>query len=130
MDFDLNAIKMVQFGLGRDDGDEHAFHCVIVDNGVQGALGEMVSATWQAMQNLTNAPVRYEPSEKHSGSDQCEKGDDDHRPCLVHDDGSGHLFEKDAFCNHEHVAQRHEVGGGLEPGWHIFNRRCKTGENH
>ena len=67
MDFDLNAIRMVQFGVGRDDGDEHAFHCVMVDDGVQDALGEMAAATWEAMQKLTNEPVRYAPSEKHSG---------------------------------------------------------------
>lgn len=67
MDFDLNAIRTVEFGVGRDDGDEHAFHCVMVDDEVQGALSEMVMTTWDAMQNLTNEPVRYEPSEKHSG---------------------------------------------------------------
>lgn len=67
MDFDLNAIRMVQFGVGRDDGDEHAFHCVMVDDGVQASLGEMAGATWTAMQSLTDDPVRYEPSEKHSG---------------------------------------------------------------
>lgn len=67
MDFDLNAIRTVQFGVGRDDGDEHAFHNVMVDDGVQTALGEMAAETWVAMQQLTNEPVRYEPSEKHSG---------------------------------------------------------------
>lgn len=67
MDFDLNAIRTVEFGVGRDDGDEHAFHCVMVDDGVQAALSEMASATWEAMRNLANDPVRYEPSEKHSG---------------------------------------------------------------
>ena len=67
MHFDLNSIRTVEFGVGRDDGDEHAFHCVMVDEGVQEALGEMALATWDAMQKLTNEPVRYEPSEKHSG---------------------------------------------------------------
>lgn len=67
MDFDLNAIRTVEFGVGRDDGDEHAFHCIMVDDGVQAALGEMVSATWESMQNLTHEPIRYEPSEKYSG---------------------------------------------------------------
>ena len=66
INFDLNAIRLVQFGVGRDDGDEHAFHCVMVDNGVQAALGEMALATNEAMRNLTIDPVRYEPSEKHS----------------------------------------------------------------
>lgn len=67
MDFDLNAIRTVEFGVGRDDGDEHAFHCVMVDDGVQHALGEMAAATWAQMQKLDNDPPRYEPSEKHSG---------------------------------------------------------------
>ena len=67
MDFNLDAICMVEFGVGRDDGDERTFHCVMVDDGVQGALCEMAAATWQAMQDLTNELVRYEPSEKHSG---------------------------------------------------------------
>ncbi|MEW8402410.1 MAG: Kiwa anti-phage protein KwaB-like domain-containing protein [Candidatus Thiodiazotropha sp.] len=67
MHFDLSSIRTVEFGVGRDDGDEHAFHCVMVDDGVQTALSEMMSATWDAMQKLTNEPVRYEPSEKHSG---------------------------------------------------------------
>lgn len=66
MDFDLNAIATVQFGIGRDNGDEHAFHCVMVDEGVQTALAEMVAQTWRSMQQLTNDPVRYEPSEKHA----------------------------------------------------------------
>lgn len=67
MDFNLTAIQTVEFGVGRDDGDEHAFHCVMVDNAVQRALGEMAAETWAAMRQLTNDPFRYEPSEKHSG---------------------------------------------------------------
>lgn len=69
MDFDLNAIQTVQFGVGRDDGDEHAFHCVMVDEAVQTALGEMATETWLTMRQLSNDPVRYEPSEKHSGTE-------------------------------------------------------------
>jgi len=67
MKFELNAIQTVQFGVGRDDGDEHAFHCVMVDDAVQTALGEMATETWAIMRQLTNDPVRYEPSEKYSG---------------------------------------------------------------
>jgi len=67
MDFDINAIRTVQFGIGRDDGDEHAFHCVMVDDGVQAALGEMAAETWASMQRLTTDPELYEPSEKHAG---------------------------------------------------------------
>jgi hypothetical protein len=67
MDFDINAIRTVQFGIGRDDGDEHAFHCVMVDDGVQAAFGEMAAETWASMQRLTTDPELYEPSEKHAG---------------------------------------------------------------
>ena len=67
MDFNLDTIQTVEFGVGRDNGDEHAFHCIMVDDGVQNALGEMALATWEAMRNLAVEPLRYEPSEKHSG---------------------------------------------------------------
>lgn len=67
MNFDFDTIRTVQFGVGRDDGDEHAFHRIVVDENVQSALGEMAKATWSAMQGLTDDPVRYEPSEKHAG---------------------------------------------------------------
>ncbi len=77
MNFDLNAISTVEFGVGRDDGDEHTFHCIMVDDEVQAALGEMVSTTWEVMQNLTNEPVRYEPSEKYSGCEHVYLPQDD-----------------------------------------------------
>lgn len=67
MNFDLGNIKTVEFGVGRDDGDDQAFHCVMVDDGVQIALGEMARASWTAMQKLTEDPLPYEPSEKYCG---------------------------------------------------------------
>lgn len=67
MNFDFDAIRTVQFGVGRDDGGAHAFHRIVVDESVQSALGEMANTTWTAMQGLTDDPVRYEPSEKHAG---------------------------------------------------------------
>jgi len=66
MDFDLNLIHTLEFGVGRDDGNEQAFHCVMVDANVQAALGQMAAETWATMQQLTNNPDRYEPSEKYS----------------------------------------------------------------
>lgn len=67
LEFDFNQIRSVEFGLGRDDGDGRTFCLIAVDGDVQDALREMAEATWAAMQELTNNPPRYEPSEKHAG---------------------------------------------------------------
>jgi hypothetical protein len=66
LEFDFNHIRTVEFGLGRDDGDGRTFSLIAVDGDVQDALREMAEATWVAMQELTNNPPRYEPSEKHA----------------------------------------------------------------
>lgn len=63
--FDINNIKVTEFGVGRDDGDGRDFDRVTVDGNVQGALQEMAGATWTAMQAQNNNPPSYEPSEKH-----------------------------------------------------------------
>lgn len=66
MNFDFEAIRTAQFGVGRDDGDAHAFHRIVVDEDVQIALGEMAAVTWRTMGSLSEVPPRYEPSEKYS----------------------------------------------------------------
>lgn len=63
--FDLNQVTLVEFGVGRDDGNGQAFVAVPVDVKVQRALREMTQATWQAMQQDENWPTKYEPSDKH-----------------------------------------------------------------
>lgn len=63
LEFDFNQIRTVEFGLGRDDGDGRTFCLIAVDVDVQDALQEMAEATWAAMQELTNNPPKYEPSE-------------------------------------------------------------------
>src|SRR5690554_2176694 len=63
--FDLNKVTLVEFGVGRDDGNAQAFVAVPVDAKVQTALREMTQATWQAMQQDENGPTKYEPSDKH-----------------------------------------------------------------
>jgi len=65
LDFDLENIKIVEFGVGRDDGGNRTFSLIPVDRGVQAALRQMVQETWRAMQTLTQFPRRYEPSEKY-----------------------------------------------------------------
>ncbi|MBU2858596.1 DUF4868 domain-containing protein [Acidithiobacillus ferrooxidans] len=67
LEFDFNQIRTVEFGLGRDDGDGRMFCLIAVDGDVQDALREMAEATWVALQELTNNPPKYEPSEKHAG---------------------------------------------------------------
>lgn len=69
LDFDIKNVSATEFGVGRDDGNGQTFLSIPVDADVQNALREMVSATWQAMQRDTDAPPRYEPSEKHGGTE-------------------------------------------------------------
>jgi len=69
LNFDIGNVTVTEFGVGRDDGDEQAFVAVPVDAGVQGALREMVQATWDAMQKDEDGPAKYEPSEKHGSTE-------------------------------------------------------------
>lgn len=66
LEFNLNSIKLVEFGVGRDNGKGQTFVAVPVDANVQTALCEIVQATWQAMQLCEDGPTKYEPSDKHS----------------------------------------------------------------
>ena len=68
LEFDTGSVVATEFGVGiavagqqRDD-----FYIVPVDTSVQDALREMVEATWHAMQEHTEGPREYEPSEKHA----------------------------------------------------------------
>ena len=65
LEFDLDNVTLVEFGVGRDDGNGQAFVAVPVDAKVQTALREMTQATWQAMQQDGDGPTKYEPSDKH-----------------------------------------------------------------
>lgn len=67
--FDLENVTVTEFGVGRDDGNGQTFVAVPVDSGVQGALHEMVQATWAAMQQEEKGPAKYEPSEKHGSTE-------------------------------------------------------------
>jgi len=67
LEFNFNQTHAVEFGVGRDDGDGRIFCLIAVDGDVQDALLEIAEATWVAMQELTNDPAKYEPSEKHAG---------------------------------------------------------------
>ena len=65
LDFDMGNVTVTEFGVGRDDGNGQAFVAVPVDADVQGALREMVQATWDEMQVHEDGPAKYEPSEKY-----------------------------------------------------------------
>ncbi len=66
LNFDFSGVKIVQFGVGLEDGDDQIFRCVVVDSDIQTALREMATATRKAMQELINKPPKYEPSEKYA----------------------------------------------------------------
>jgi hypothetical protein len=68
LEFDLDNVTITEFGVGQDD-DAQTFVAVPVDASVQTALREMVQATWDAMQRDENGPAKYEPSEKHAGTE-------------------------------------------------------------
>ena len=66
LDFEFSNIEITEFGVGRDNKDDESFWFVPVDNRVQGTLRDMAAATWRAMNDIADAPARYEPSEKHA----------------------------------------------------------------
>lgn len=63
MNFSLDQIRVVQFGVGRDDV-QYTFCAVAVDQGVQQALAEMARTTWTALQAEGDGDP-YEPAEKY-----------------------------------------------------------------
>lgn len=65
LEFDLNKVTIIEFGVGRDNGSSQSFVAVPVDGNVQSALYEMVLATLNLMRQGDNEPELYEPSDKH-----------------------------------------------------------------
>jgi hypothetical protein len=66
MDFDIENVRTIEFGVGRDDGDERVFHAVVVDDAVQGALQSMLVNTQTALTRQEQPPSLYAPSEKYA----------------------------------------------------------------
>ncbi len=66
LEFDFNQISTTEFGVGRDEDNDDVFSDVPVDGSVQAELNDVAKNTWQAMQELTNAPAHYEPAEKYA----------------------------------------------------------------
>lgn len=72
LDFDLENVTVVEFGVGRDAAAGRSFVAVPVDEDVQDALHEMVEATQVSIEVLEmemDGPARYEPSEKHGNTE-------------------------------------------------------------
>ncbi len=69
LEFDLDHVTFTEFGVGRDDGSGETFFLIPVDREVQGALLEITSATWHALNELNDTPAVYEPSEKYASSE-------------------------------------------------------------
>jgi len=69
LDFDLDNVRSVEFGIGRDDENGQSFVRIPVDSGVQDALKDMAQVTWAKMEHQDDNPSRYEPSEKHSAEE-------------------------------------------------------------
>lgn len=66
LDFDLNQVRHKEFGVGLDEGEGQSFRSMIVDDDTQAALVEMAVATWDAMQEQSDNPPTYQPSEKYA----------------------------------------------------------------
>ena len=45
LEFDFSNVNTVEFGVGKDNGDDQDFFCIPVDGDVQSALREMAEAT-------------------------------------------------------------------------------------
>jgi hypothetical protein len=69
LNFDTDKVSVTEFGVGLDEGDGQTFVSIPVDADVQAALREMVASTWHAMQRHDDGPTKYEPSEKHGGTE-------------------------------------------------------------
>ena len=91
---------LTEFGVGIDDGNEQAFVAVPVDADVQAALGEMVQATWDAMQGDEDGPAKYEPSEKHGSTEYLYLPVGDELASSVRD-------PQESQANAERIAHRH-----------------------
>lgn len=69
LDFNLGDILSIEFGVGRESGDDLIYRLLPVDNDVQTALVDMAFATRSAMDSLADNPIEYEPSEKHEAKE-------------------------------------------------------------
>jgi len=70
LDFDFDQVKIIEFGVGLDNGEQQSFWYVPVDDAVQTVLRDMAMETWHAMQeDFGSDPLRYEPSERYASQE-------------------------------------------------------------
>ncbi len=67
MNFEFNGIQNVEFGICTRQRGEVGFFDVPVDNEVRQMLQEMTASTWDQMNEVSNQPTAYEPSQAYSG---------------------------------------------------------------
>ncbi len=65
INFNLNDIRSVEFGIGREIQKERQFYRIAVNSNVQENLNDMAVSTRERMELITNYPKQYEPSEKY-----------------------------------------------------------------
>jgi len=65
LDFDLENVKSIEFGIGIENKKGSRFVAVPVGEEVQTALKEIATETWVALGKVEGGPARYEPSEIH-----------------------------------------------------------------
>lgn len=115
LNFDINQANVIEFGVGRDDGNGQTFVAVPVDADVQAALREMVRATWNALQKDEDGPTKYEPSEKHGsteylyvplGDDLATSIRDLHEAMNLDIDITALRHPSDVFCYFARIADR------------------------
>ena len=73
LNFDVDIIRLTEFGVGRDlRDDDHGFYGVSSNGNVQDELVSMVRTTINALnrsETESGGPRQYSPSEKHSGNE-------------------------------------------------------------
>jgi hypothetical protein len=69
LDFNLDQVKTVEFGVGLESGKEQSFKLVHTDADVQKALKEMAADTWGRLEGNEGEPAEYQPSEKFGSTE-------------------------------------------------------------
>ena len=64
LSFDLDSIRFIEFGVGRDHTGDQTFDAVPTNVSVQSILRDMVTATAKQLEQLSTDPRQYDPSEK------------------------------------------------------------------
>ena len=69
LEFDLLSTTSVQFGVGYDADDSHAFSLVAIDPSVESELRRMIDNTLNAQRDLTATPTEYDPANEYHKDD-------------------------------------------------------------